>query len=84
MHPSGDVSTAIINIDLKRNSFLAIKIVRIKTGGSVVESEINPIPLSREQTNYFPGSLDRIRLESYGEDVFVVAMELQPGRSKPI
>ncbi|MEO8474371.1 MAG: hypothetical protein ABI477_19365 [Chryseolinea sp.] len=73
VHPSGDVSTAIINIDLKRNSFLAIKIVRINTGGSVVESEIHPLPLSREQTNYFPGSLDRIRLESYGEDVFVVA-----------
>lgn len=72
-HPSGQLSAVIANVDLKRNHLIEIKMLRFKTDGSVVELELHPLPVAGERTRYFPGSLDRVRLVAYGEDVYVVA-----------
>lgn len=73
LHPSGQVSAALINFDIRRDPFLKIKVVRIENGVVVSELLLEPLPAAGERTKYYPASLDRVRLESYGENVFVVA-----------
>jgi hypothetical protein len=72
VHPSGQVSAAIINVDLKRPYMLQIKIVRIHNNGTHTEFEISPLPKEGERIKYYPASLDRIRLNAVGEDVYAV------------
>lgn len=72
-HPSGEVSAALINIDITRSNLLEIKALRFKTDGSIIELLLQPLPAEGERTKFFPASLDRIRLEAYNEDVYIVA-----------
>lgn len=73
IHPSGEVSAAIVNLDFNRDQWFEIKILRFKTDGSITELLLQPLPVDGERTRYFFASLDRIRLEAYNEDVYVVA-----------
>jgi hypothetical protein len=77
IHPSGEVSAALINLDLTlddtRSHLLEIKILRIKLDGSTTEVLLHPLPVEGDRTRFFPASLDRIRLEAFNEDVYVVA-----------
>ncbi len=73
VHPSGQVTAAIINMSVKRAEFIRIKLIRFKSDGSQLETELFPLPKEGERIKYFPASLDRIRLNAVGEDVYVVA-----------
>jgi hypothetical protein len=73
VHPSGEVSAAVINLDIKRSHLLEIKVLRFKTDGAAIELQLQPLPVDGERTRFYPASLDRIRLEAYKEDVYVVA-----------
>ena len=73
VHSSGEVSVALINLDITRSHLLEIKILRFKLDGSITELLLQPLPVDGERTRYFPASLDRIRLEAFNEDVYVVA-----------
>jgi hypothetical protein len=73
VHPSGEVSAALINLDITRSHLLEIKVLRFRLDGSIIELLLEPLPVAGERTRYFPASLDRIRLEAYHEDLYVVA-----------
>ena len=72
-HPSGQVSAVLVNLEIQRDPFFQIKILRLQNGASITEALLEALPIGGELTKYFPGSLDRVRLEAYEEDVYVVA-----------
>jgi hypothetical protein len=74
VHPSGQVSAVSVKLEWGTNDYsLHIKMSRIKTDGLVVERELKQLGYTEPQLPVFPGSLDRVKLVAYGEDVFVVA-----------
>jgi hypothetical protein len=73
VHPSGQVSAALVNVDIKRSHLLEMKVLRIQPNGLTNEFILQPLPASGERTRYFPASLDRIRLEAFNEDVYVIS-----------
>lgn len=73
VHPSGQVSVALVNLDIKRDPMLKIKIIRLENGSTLQELSLQPLPVPEGAVKFFPASLDRIRLEAYHEDVYVVA-----------
>ncbi len=72
VHPSGEVSAAIIQLDIKRNPFFDIRVVRMRTGQTLAEKALEQLPGSGDRTKYFPASLDRLQIESFGEDAYLV------------
>lgn len=74
VHPSGQVSAVTIKIEWATGDYaLRIKMLRIKSSGDVFETEIFQLPNTKPQMPVFPGSLDRVKLVAFGEDVYVVA-----------
>lgn len=71
-HPSGHVSAAIINVDLKRVPLLQMKLLRFNKAGTQFERELSPLAQEGERIRFYPSSLDRIRLNANGEDVYAV------------
>lgn len=72
VHKSGQVSAVILSLNMQQNSFFSIKLLRLENGITKSETVLQPLPGTPE-TIYFPASLDRVRLEVYDEDVYVVA-----------
>lgn len=74
VHHSGDVSAVSIKIIMGDATYeLHIKMIRIKKSGEIIETEIYQLPNSEPQDEVFPGSLDRVKLVAYGEEVYAVA-----------
>ncbi len=72
VHPSGHVSAALVNVDLKRIPLLQVKLLRFNKTGIQFERELTPLPQDGDRIRYFPSSLDRIRLHAFNEDVYAV------------
>lgn len=73
VHPSGQVTAAVISVDANVPKIgLRVKLVRIKTDGSKVETELSSLPNNGVPPDSFPSSLDRVKLQAFGEDVYVV------------
>jgi hypothetical protein len=72
-HPSGQVSGAIIRLDIRRNPFFDVSVLRMRDGQVLAEIKLEQLPGTGERTRYFPASLDRLRLEPFQEDVYLVA-----------
>lgn len=73
VHPSGEVSAVVINLEFDRSNFFQIKILRFETDGSMMELPLESLPLVGSPIRFFPASLDRIRLAAFREDVYVVS-----------
>jgi hypothetical protein len=74
VHPSGQTSAVALGIVIGKGDYeLHIKMLRFTPGGAVTEQEIFQLPNSEDQLPVFPGSLDRVKLVAYGEEVYVVA-----------
>ncbi|MFZ5972934.1 MAG: hypothetical protein ACOYXA_15210 [Bacteroidota bacterium] len=72
-HPSGEVSVVIIQLDIQRTPFFDIRVLRMHTGQQLAEIKLEQLPGTGERTRYFPASLDRLRLEPFQEEVYLVA-----------
>jgi hypothetical protein len=74
VHPSGHVSAVSIKIVMGTGDYtMHIKMIRFNSSGDIFETEIFQLPNAEPQMPVFPGSLDRVKLVAYGEDVYVVA-----------
>jgi hypothetical protein len=75
VHPSGSVSAISVKLDMNHGIDYAwhMKVQRFKTDGSVVESELSPLPLTTEPAPATPFSYDRAKLAAFGENLYVVA-----------
>jgi len=72
-HPSGQVTAATIKVNPQRGDSMEINLLRFKAGNLIAEQQILPIILPDPHKNYFPVSLDRIKLVPYGEELYLIA-----------
>jgi hypothetical protein len=74
VHPSGQTSAVSVHLDFTETYALRIRLSRFKVDGSEIQFELDRLPLPPGPHELvFPGSMDRIRLVAFGEDVYVVA-----------
>ncbi|MEI9920828.1 MAG: hypothetical protein WDO14_18850 [Bacteroidota bacterium] len=75
VHPSGQVTAVVVQLDMRGGAdhVWHMKALRFKTDGSMVESELSPLPITNDPIPFFPLSYDRVKLVAFGENVYVVA-----------
>lgn len=75
VHPSGHVSAISVKLDMKNGADYAwyMKVQRFKTDGSIVETDLSPLPVTTDPSPATPFSYDRAKLVVFGENLYVVA-----------
>jgi hypothetical protein len=74
VHPSGQTSAVSVHLDFTESYALRIRLSRFKADGSEIQFELDRLLLPPGPHDFvFPGSMDRVRLVAFGEDVYVVA-----------